>query len=65
MRARHIVALVILALVVLFTLQNTEPTRIALLFWTLETPRAVVILVVLAAGFLGGWILGGRYARRR
>jgi len=50
--------IILLLLVVIFTLQNTEQVNISLLFWHVTLSRALMIFLVLAIGLLAGWILG-------
>lgn len=58
MRYKLIIACVLLGIVVLFTLQNTEPVNIAFLFWTFAMSRAVLVFLVLVAGVAAGFLLG-------
>jgi uncharacterized integral membrane protein len=55
---------IILALI--FAFQNMENTSVAFLAWTITTSRAVIVFIVLAAGFIVGWAVGsiGRWRRR-
>lgn len=65
MHAKFAVGLVLIALVVLFTLQNTEIVEITLLLWTVSMSRAVMIFLVFLIGLLSGWLLHGYLRRRR
>jgi len=56
--------IILLLLVVIFTLQNTEQVNISLLFWHVTLSRALMIFLVLAIGLLAGWILGTVQCRR-
>lgn len=49
------------ALVIILTLQNTESLNIDVLFWDLETSRAIFLFLALAVGILAGWMLRARY----
>ncbi len=44
-----IITIIIAVLLVIFTLQNTTPITIKLWFWQVESPTALVILLVIAA----------------
>jgi len=50
---------------VVFALQNTADLDVKFLAWSLTLPRALVLLVMLAAGFLLGLTVGGLARRRR
>lgn len=53
-------------LAVVFALQNVEDVVVRFLFWELPPlPRALVLIVMLAAGFLIGVAVGGWTRRRR
>ena len=58
MNIKAIIAWTIAAVVFLFMAQNFETVQISLLFWTVELPRALMILLVFAAGGLLGWLVG-------
>lgn len=60
-----IVALVLLALVVAVALQNSETVETRVLTWSFEAPRALLVTGTLAVGFLAGFLMGARFARRR
>jgi len=51
-------------LLVIVILQNTESTPTHLLFITITMPRAVLLFVTLALGFLAGLFAGGRFRRK-
>lgn len=61
---RLISALVLAALIVVFTLQNTEPTTVKLFLWSITTSRALMLFVVLAVGIAIGWLLRSLRGRR-
>lgn len=49
--------------IVLFTLQNAEVVPVRFLFWKLEMSRVILILVLLLAGFVAGYIVGSKRKR--
>ena len=54
---KHIgIGLFISALVVMFILQNTAIVNLQFLFWKVSMSRSLMILLVLLAGMLIGWI---------
>lgn len=61
---RLISALVLAALIVIFALQNTEATTVALFAWTITTSRALMLFVVLVIGIAIGWISRSIRGRR-
>jgi uncharacterized integral membrane protein len=58
MRARILVLIVLLLLVIVFTLQNAEPLLIQLWFWTVYISKALLIFLLLAVGVVLGLIVG-------
>jgi len=58
-------ALVLLSLALLFALQNATVVRVRLLFWGVECPLALLVVVLLLIGMTGGWVIGSWRARRR
>ena len=64
-KARLIVAVVVLALVVTFLLQNMTVATIRFLFWELTLSRALLYLLLFVAGMVGGWFLGTYWRRQR
>jgi uncharacterized integral membrane protein len=54
--------LVVLALIVIF--QNTEPTTMTFLLWSVQMPRAAALLAAMAIGLVLGMVLSG-WRRRR
>ncbi len=58
------IAFGILALIFIF--QNMENIDVTFLAWTVTTSRAVILLIILAAGFIVGWAVGsiGRWRRK-
>lgn len=57
MHARLITAVVLLSLALLFAIQNAGVVTIRLLFWSISTPLALLMMILLAIGLLGGWLL--------
>lgn len=48
--------LVVVGLVVVFTLQNTEVVQVSFLLWTFSMSRVLLIFGLLVAGGLLGWL---------
>ena len=56
---RLIIGVILGILVVVFALQNTETVTYNFIAWSLTAPRAVVVLLVLLAGIIIGWVTTG------
>ena len=65
MHIRAILAALLIALPVVFVLQNTQVVEIRFLFWTLSMSRVLIILLMLAVGMLAGWLLHGMFGARK
>lgn len=61
---RLLIALVVLALLVVFALQNTESVDMEFLGWNFSAPLILVIGITFAAAVII-WSLGGWVVRRR
>ncbi|MCK4548307.1 MAG: LapA family protein [Candidatus Eisenbacteria sp.] len=58
-----LVASLVLALTVLF--QNTHITTFRLLFWHPEMSLAILVLIILAIGFVLGFVIAKLTAKRK
>ena len=65
-QARHLkthlklgAALLLFAMVIVFTIQNVEVVQVRFFFWTVEMSRSLLIFSILASGVVLGWILAG------
>jgi len=58
MKPKVIVVLVLLAISLIFILQNSKVVTIQLLFWTVSASRIILILGLLFIGFVVGFLLG-------
>lgn len=65
----HKIKLVVIAilaiLVLIVALQNTANVETKLLFATVTMPRAILLFVMLAIGFVIGWLSGARFAIKK
>lgn len=57
MQFRLIAWLFLLALVVVFVVQNAQAVELRFLFWRVAMSQALLLFFVLAVGFGAGWIL--------
>jgi uncharacterized integral membrane protein len=62
---RFIIGLLIGAVTVVFAIQNPESVGYEFLAWSIIAPRSVIVIVVLLAGIVMGWLLSGFGTSRR
>jgi len=61
MTVRRWASVVLLAVLVILTIQNAHAIRVNVLFWGIEASQAIVIFVSFAAGAVAGLLVrGGR-----
>lgn len=65
MNHRLVISIVILALVAVFILQNTEVVEIRFVFWKLAMSRSLMFFLILGAGIVAGWFLHGHLGQIR
>lgn len=58
MKAKLVVSIIILILVLLYTLQNTEAVTISFAVWTFSASKAIITLGTFLAGIILGFVLG-------
>lgn len=63
--AKLIIALALLALIVVFSIQNAEELQVQFLFWSLTTRRVFILFGVLMVGIILGWALHAYSNSRR
>jgi len=54
---RNVVFLILIILVFIFVVQNTQVVEVKFLAWQVNMSRALMILITLAIGIIGGWLL--------
>jgi putative membrane protein len=54
MKIKAIIALVLVAMVAIFAIQNATTVDVKFLFWSLSVPRALLVLALLVVGFMLG-----------
>ena len=57
MSKKNIVFVILIALVVVFVIQNTQVIEVRLLAWTVSMSRALMVLVTLLIGIIAGWLV--------
>lgn len=60
-----IFSVVLVALVLIFAMENTQTVEIRFLAWAVSMPRALMIVVVLGIGLVAGWLLRSFSGRRK
>ncbi len=63
--ARSIAGIVVLIVLLVFILQNSDDAKVDLLFWDATLSLWAVILIGAGLGFLVGWFLGRSRMKRR
>ena len=62
--AGKIVFGILVALVLVFVLQNTDRVEVKFLLWTISLSRALILLLTFLIGLAAGW-LGTRFRKKR
>ena len=62
--AANIVFGILVALVIVFVLQNTDVVEVRFLVWTKSMSRALILLLTFLIGLVAGW-LGTRFRKKR
>ncbi len=57
MNAKIIGVIVLLVILLIFAIQNTQSVQINFLFWGFQTTAVLSILVSFVIGFLLGWLI--------
>lgn len=58
MTKKRIITLILVGLVIVFVLQNTQTVDVRLLAWTVSMSRALMLLLTLLIGIIAGWLVG-------
>jgi uncharacterized integral membrane protein len=62
--AGNIIFGILVALVLVFVLQNTDVVEVKFLVWTKSMSRALILLLTFLIGLAAGW-LGTRFRKKR
>ena len=54
---RNVIFICLIALVLIFVVQNTQVVEFRFLAWTISMSRALMLFGTLAIGFIAGWLL--------
>ena len=58
MNAKAVSLIILLILLVIFSIQNTQAVDVKFLFWKSSTSAVLTILMSFIIGFLAGWLTG-------
>ena len=61
---RNIIFIGLIALVLIFVVQNTQVVEFKFLIWTMSLSRALMLFGALAVGVLAGWVLKSPKAKQ-
>ncbi|MDQ2070732.1 LapA family protein [Natronospira bacteriovora] len=64
-KGKAVIAAVLVALVIVFVIQNRETVGVEFLIWTWTASRAVVLFTVFLVGVLAGWLARGAAIKRK
>jgi uncharacterized integral membrane protein len=56
MKAKLIVIIVLVVLVGILLIQNSQRVTFWLFFWSVQVSQLLLVLIMLGLGFLGGWL---------
>jgi uncharacterized integral membrane protein len=65
MKAKLIAILVVVVLALIILVQNSQIVTFRLLFWTAEISQLLLVLLMLAIGFVLGFLIAKLTGRRR
>ena len=67
MKIKLVISLFLAFFAFVFITQNTDVVKVDFLFWSVEMSLVLLLLTMLGAGFVIGWLLNGylRFARNR
>jgi uncharacterized integral membrane protein len=57
MKFKTIILIALAVLITILTIQNVQEVEVNILFWNLSSPLIAVIFIMLAAGFLVGYLV--------
>ena len=63
MKAKLIIIIVLVVLVGILLVQNSQRVTFWLFFWSVQVSQLLLVLIMLGLGFLGGW-LAATFTRR-
>ncbi|MCF8050057.1 MAG: LapA family protein [Desulfobacterales bacterium] len=65
MKPKLIIGAILAGLMLVFIIQNVAVMNLRFLFWTLSMSGALLMLLILSAGIILGWLLHSGFSRRK
>ncbi|MFH1984238.1 MAG: LapA family protein [Pseudomonadota bacterium] len=65
MKPKLIVIGLLMAIVVVFAIQNRQIVTVWFLFWEITGSRAAILLLIFTVGFFTGWLAGFRRRKKQ
>jgi uncharacterized integral membrane protein len=65
MKPKLILGVILAGLVLVFVIQNVAVMNLRFLFWTLSMSGALMMLLILSAGIILGWLFHSGFSRRK
>lgn len=59
MNAKRIIVLVLMGLLIIICIQNVEPIKLNILFWSTNISKLLLLILVLVSGIFTGIIFSG------
>jgi len=59
MNAKRIIVLILIGLLIIISIQNVEPIKITLLFWSTSISKLLLLILVLIFGIFTGIVFSG------
>lgn len=63
-RVKQVLLIVVLVLLLIIMVQNAQPVKFRFLNWTYDVSQLLLVLIVFALGFLGGFAIA-KWPRRK
>lgn len=64
MNAKLLILLVLILLAVVLMFQNRQPVAIQMLFWSVDIPRVLLVIIILLVGFAIGYVAASMKSRK-
>ena len=59
MNAKRIIVLILIGLLIIISIQNVEPIKIEILFWSTKISKLLLLILVLVFGIFTGILFSG------
>ncbi len=64
MKTRPVILTILIVLAIILMIQNKASVSIQLLFWSVNMPRVLLIVIILLIGFATGYIVATMIAKK-